>query len=176
MFVRVHAAALALAVVLSGCGGGVDQLAKETCAELEGAIVLQAGPIVQRAIADAEDMGATAGDLGDAMRSECPEIMAAIENIGQEQEQRDALPGQMDVEVTACTIGDGAEGTVKNNSASTVDVFIDVQYLDQAGTVVDDGIGSISGLRAGETGRWQASSFEGGWSRCRANVGNVFEQ
>jgi hypothetical protein len=175
MSVRVRAAALALAVVLSGCGGGVAQLAKETCAELEGAIVLQAGPIVQRAIAKAEDMGATAGDLGDAMRSECPEIMAAIENIGEEQDRRDALPSLMDVEVTACT-EDGAEGTVKNNSSSTVDVFIDVQFLDQAGTVVDDGLGSINGLRAGETGRWDASSFEGGWSRCRANVGNVFEQ
>jgi hypothetical protein len=175
MYLRLLAAACVMAAALTGCGGGVGQLAKETCAELEGAIVLTAGTIVSRAIAEAEDMGASASELGDAMRSECPEIMAAIENIGEEQERRDALPAQMEVEVTACT-DQGAEGTVKNNSSATVDVYVDVQFLDQAGTVVDDGIGSIGGLRPGETGRWDASSFEGGWSRCRANVGSVFEQ
>lgn len=173
---RFTGALLTIMVVAAGCGGGVQQLAKETCAELEGAVILTAGSIVSAAVAKAEDMGSSGAELGDAMRAECPGIMDALENVGEEQERREALPGQMDLEVTGCT-DDGASGTVTNGSDVTVDIFIDVQYLDSSGTVVDDGIASISGLRPGETGNWDSGRIDDSdIARCRADVDDAYQQ
>lgn len=131
--------AILLAAAVMGCTNPIASLAKDTCAELDGAIVLQVGPILRKAISRAEDLGASGPELGAAMREECPETMSAIDNIGQEQEDREALPSKMVVDVTSCS-DDGAGGTVRNGSTVTVDIFIGVQFLDAAGVVIDDGI------------------------------------
>lgn len=87
-----------------------------------------------------------------------------------------SLEKQMTIDVTGCT-DSGGSGTVRNGSSVTVDVFIDLQYLDSSGTVVDNGLASVQGLRAGETGQWSDQRIdESDIARCRANVGNVFEQ
>ena len=157
-------------------GGRLEALAKDTCAELEGAIVLQVGPILSKAISKAGDMGVSGSELGDAMRTACPATMAAIEKITDDQKAREDLPTLMEVEVTSCS-DDGAGGTVRNGSGVTVDVFIDVQYLDSGGVVVDDGIGSISGLRAGEAGKWDSRRIDDSdIARCRADVSSAYGQ
>lgn len=175
---RSRLAAWSLAALLvTGCGDGLlTELAQETCAELDGAIVLQVGSILSRAIEEADDIGMTAPELGAAMRAECPSTMAAIENVGEEQERREELPALMRVTVARCS-QDGAAGTVVNGSDVTVDLYIEVQYLDAGGVVVDDGIASLTGLRAGETGEWDASRFDDRpIEKCRADVSSAFGQ
>lgn len=149
-------------------------MATETCEDLEGAIVLTAGAIVQRAIDDAEELGFTGPELGDEMREVCPDIMAALEGIGEEQERRDALPSQIDLELRSCS-SDGANGTVTNNSDVTVNVSIDVQFTDDSGTLVESGFDSVRGLRPGQTGQWDAAFFGDDYNRCSADISSVFE-
>lgn len=55
-----------------------------------------------------------------------------------------SLEKQMSIDVTGCT-DSGGSGTVTNGSGVTVDVFIDLQYLDSSGTVVDNGLASVQG-------------------------------
>lgn len=168
------------AVLLASCGGDgqgkLNEVAVETCGELEGAIRLQVGSILSRGISRAEASGFSAPELGTAMRAECPELMAAIDTWLEEEERRENLPDQMRVTVDQCW-SDGARGTVKNNSDVTVDVFIDVQFLDEDGVIVDNGIDSVSGLRAGESGKWEASSLaDERAAKCRASVDSAYEQ
>lgn len=173
---RLRIAVLGLALVLVACGneGKLTDLAIDTCQELDGSIVLTAGLILQDAIAEAEDLGFTAPELGDKMREECPGIMAAIENVGEEQERREDLPNQVSLELDGCT-SDGASGTVTNNADVTVSVFIEVQFTNDAGVLVDIGLGSVDGLRPGQTGEWEAFFFGDDYARCRANIDSVYE-
>lgn len=84
------------------------------------------------------------------------------------------LESQMSVTTTTCN-SEGAKGTVTNGSASTVDVYIQTAYLDSAGTMLDDGIDSVSGLRPGETADWEAGYFGGKFVKsCRAEVSSAF--
>jgi hypothetical protein len=69
---------------------------------------------------------------------------------------------------------DGAEGKVVNNSDVRVDIFIDIEYLSDSGTVIDTGFASVSGLRPGQTSEWD-SSFFGYFDSCRAEVSSVSE-
>lgn len=70
-----------------------------------------------------------------------------------------------------------ASGLVTNDSASTVQVFIDVQFLDGKGVILDDGIAAVRGLRPGESAEWEApylgekTAFE-----CRAQVSSAFSR
>jgi hypothetical protein len=166
---------LFLLIWVVACGdGGLTDLATETCEDLEDSIVLTAGSIVERAIEDAEEMGFTGPELGDKMREVCPEIMAALEGIGEEQEQRENLPNEMDLQLDECN-SDGATGTVTNNSDVTADVFIDVQFTSEDGTLIDTGFASVNGLRPGQTGEWQASFFGDGLDRCAADISSASE-
>jgi hypothetical protein len=172
---RANVALVVFALALSACGEDpLVALAEDTCEELDSAIVLQVGGILSSAINDAEDLGHTAPELGDALREECPELLAAVEGISEEQEERDNLINEVSLEIEGC-FGDEARGSVTNNSSRTVDVFIDVQFLDESGVVIESGIGNARGLRPGETGRWDAHYFGNGYDRCRAVVSNVFE-
>ena len=152
------------------------QVAKETCDELDGAIVLQVGGILSRAIGRAEDAGFSAPDLGDVMRAKCPDMMAAVNSISEDQQEREALPSKMRVKLDTC-YSDKAVGSVTNNSNVTVEVFVEVQFLDDKGTVIDDGIDSVSGLRPGETGKWEAPYLgDSSYATCRADVTSAFEK
>lgn len=108
------------------------------------------------------------------MRKACPATMAAIEKLQTDQQAKDDLPGLMVVEVTTCS-NDRARGTVRNTSGVTVDVFIDVGYLDQNGVVVDNSTAAVSGLRAGESGTWDSRRIDGSnIAKCRADVSSAF--
>ena len=155
-------------------------LAQVTCEQLEGSIVLTAGLILQTAISTAENLGYTAPELGDKMREECPGVMDAIENIGDEQEARENLINEVTLDLRRCS-DDGASGIVTNNSSVRVDIFIDVEYLSDSveylsdsGVLLDTGFASVSGLRPGQTGEWD-SFFSGDLDRCRAEISSVFE-
>lgn len=138
--------------------------------------MLQVGGILAGAIRDAEDLGYKGPDLGDKMREECPELMAAVESIGDEQEARDNLPDQMRVVTETCS-RDGASGTVTNNSDLTVDIWIGVNYLDSSGVIIGDGLDSADRVRPGETAKWEDERFSelSGLANCRAEVSSVFE-
>jgi hypothetical protein len=102
--------------------------------------------------------------------------MDAAESIGEDDGPGTAagLEAGLALELTACT-NDGAAGTVANHNSTTVDVFIDVQFLDSNGVLVDTGIGSVSGLKNRQTGEWEASFFGDSLASCDAEVGSVFE-
>lgn len=87
-----------------------------------------------------------------------------------------SLEDQVTVELTSCT-NEGARGRVTNHSASTVGVYVDVQFMGKPGTVLDDGIDHVSGLRPGEDGLWEAGYF-GTYQvgDCRASVSSVFAE
>jgi hypothetical protein len=156
------------------CSGDnrLHEIAVRTCGELEGAIVFQVGSILGGAIAEAEDAGHTAPELGDEMREECPDIMAAVESID-EEEARDNLINEVDLQLGGC-ISDWAEGTVTNNAPVAVDVFIDVQFLADDGTLIDT-TRTVTSLRPGQTGEWDAFFFGADYARCRADLSSVNE-
>jgi hypothetical protein len=62
----------------------LTELAVETCGQLDGAIMLQVGSILGGATRKAEHLGFTPQELGDEMREECPDLMAAMERWGRE--------------------------------------------------------------------------------------------
>ena len=170
---------------------GLIQTADETCIDLEGAIVLQTGGILNSSISRAEALGFEAPDLGDVMRRACPDVMTALEQVTEDQEQRELEREQRELEqerreqlpnlisLSVECAPEGAYGGVRNDSDVTVDVFIDVQFLDANGVIVADGGDSVSGLRPGETGYWDSRFFErttrGSYHDCRAEVSNAFE-
>lgn len=85
-----------------------------------------------------------------------------------------SLENQIQLSKPKCE-SDEARGAVINDSAVTVDVFIDVQFLDSKGVVIDDSMGSVSGLRPREEGRWDAPYLgDGRYSKCRAEISSVF--
>jgi hypothetical protein len=169
---------LAVVLLASGCSSdaALTELAQDTCDDLDSAIVLQVGGILSGAIRDAEDLGYEGPDLGDKMREDCPDLMAAMESIGEEQEARDNLPNEMRVVTERCS-SDGASGTVTNESELTVDIFIGVNYLDSSGVIIADGLDSVDRIRPGETANWEDERFESlpDLDICRAEVSSVFE-
>lgn len=80
------------------------------------------------------------------------------------------------LDVTLCDRTYGAEGTVVNGSDQTVDVFVDVQFIDVNEVMADSGIGQVSNLQPGQTGRWEAGANTERWSTCRAELGDVIAQ
>jgi hypothetical protein len=56
----------------------LDQLAKDTCNQLDGSIMLAAGFTLESAINKAERLGFSGPELGDRMREHCPSIMRQI--------------------------------------------------------------------------------------------------
>lgn len=97
--------------------------------------MLQVGGILSRGINGADDLGHSGPELGDKMREECPEVMTAVETLDDEQEHKENLPNEMRVRTNTCS-AKGASGTVTNNSDVTVDVWIQVQYLNASGTII----------------------------------------
>jgi len=99
--------------------------------------------------------------------------------IGQRSQDEpvvEILEEQMSVEVTGCT-DDGASGTVTNHSSQTVDVYIETNYLDSAGVILDDGIDNVRGIRPGETADWDAGYFgDKDVARCRATLSSAYAQ
>jgi hypothetical protein len=88
----------------------------------------------------------------------------------------ETLEDQISVSVTGCN-DDGASGQVTNHSSETVDVYIETNYLDSAGVILDDGIDNVSGIRPGETANWDAGYFGGkDVDSCRGKVSSAFAQ
>lgn len=56
----------------------LKELAAETCDELDGAIVMVAGPLMNKAIGKAGRLGFEGHELGDAMREQCPGLMRGL--------------------------------------------------------------------------------------------------
>ncbi len=169
-----------LALAITACGSALDDLAAETCEDLEDSIVLTAALIVSSAIEDAEDLGFSAPELGDAMREQCPEIMAALEQVGTESEEREQqerdLMSRVDLETDRCTT-DGYSGTVTNNSGFTVDVTIEVEFLGRSNLQLDTSVDFVRSLSPGQTAQWDVSYFgnEGQLDSCRAEISSVRE-
>ena len=92
-----------------------------------------------------------------------------------EREAPAPKPLEQQVRISGVTCGyDEARGSVTNNAAQAVDVFVDVQFLDGR-IVIGDSLASISGLRPGETGRWEAPYLgDSDYDSCRADVSSVF--
>ena len=85
------------------------------------------------------------------------------------------LESQMRINDIKCTLSE-ATGRVTNNSKMTVNLFIEAQFLDSSGIVVDDSNASVRGLRPGETGEWDAPYLGSrSYSNCRAQVSSAFE-
>ena len=85
------------------------------------------------------------------------------------------LESQMRINGTKCT-PDEATGRVTNNSDMTVKLFIEVQFLDSSGIVIDDSNASVRGLRPEETGEWDAPYLGSrSYSNWRAQVTSAFE-
>jgi hypothetical protein len=86
------------------------------------------------------------------------------------------LADRVTLMLSDCT-SEAASGTVRNDSDLTVTIFVDVEFLDDGGTIVDNGIDSVHGVRPGETARWKADYVgNGSFSKCRGNVRNVFPE
>jgi hypothetical protein len=62
----------------------LDQLAQDTCDDLEGSIMLVAASTLSSSINKAERLGFTGRDLGDRMREHCPSIMRQIMEVASE--------------------------------------------------------------------------------------------
>ena len=102
--------AAVMVIVLAGCSQAqLTELAKDTCAELDGAIVLQVGPILNRAISEADDLGFSGPELGDKMREECPSTMLALDEVGEEQERRAHLRCLHGYELSLWRLGQAKE-------------------------------------------------------------------
>ena len=165
-------------LVVAGCGDGggrLAQLAEDTCAELDGSMMLTAGGTLVRAFDDANAMGYSGPEFGDALRAECPSIMSQINDWFAVQERRDNLINEVGLDLDGCW-QDRAEGTVTNNASVTVQVFIEVQFLDFADVLIDTGIDSISGLRPGQTATWEANYWsDSRYAECSAEITSVYE-
>lgn len=171
-------AGLGLAVVgsvlVSMVNDPVGDLADDTCRRLEDAIVLQVGGIVNRATSEAESMGSSGPELGEAMRERCPGMIAAMQGIADEQEADNQLPSQVEVLGVSCG-ADQVNGEIRNNSDRTVTVFLDVRFYDSGETVLlDSSTASVSGLDPGQTGRYESYVPVGSYERCRVVVSSVF--
>jgi hypothetical protein len=85
-----------------------------------------------------------------------------------------SLADQMYITTTDCFV-DRAKGWVRNDSDQTVSIFIDVQFLDASGRMIDNGIDSASHVRPREVATWEANMLEdGAVARCRADVSSVY--
>ncbi len=85
------------------------------------------------------------------------------------------LESRMRINGIKCTPSE-ATGRVTNNSKMTVNLFIEAQFLDSSGVVVDDSNASVRGLRPGETGEWDAPYLGSrSYSNCRAQVSSALE-
>ena len=57
------------------------------------------------------------------------------------------------------------------------DTFIEIDFVDSQGVVVEQSIDSVSFLRPGDTAQWDARAFtRDRFADCRARVSSVFEQ
>lgn len=56
----------------------LDEVAQDTCDQMDGAIMLQVGPILNSAQRKAERLGFTPPELGDRMRAKCPDLMSQL--------------------------------------------------------------------------------------------------
>lgn len=57
----------------------LQELADNTCSNLDGQMMLAVGPILKNAIDKAGKLGFSGPELGDKMRARCPDIMYQIE-------------------------------------------------------------------------------------------------
>lgn len=150
----------------------LQELAEETCDELEGAIVLQVGGIINSAVNRAERMGASGPELGNRMRQECPGVMGAVENIGEEQEREESLADEVEMVDLEC-LGDSAEGRVRNNNDVAVDVWVEIDFMDEeGGTVLEQGLDNLS-LQPNTTGRYDVTNIGPSAGFCSGRIDTV---
>jgi hypothetical protein len=147
-------------------GFGITAEAQRVCEQASEGIVLTAALLMNEAIENADNPTA----MAQAIRDECPEIVNQILDVGSGGED---LTGEVSLELDGCT-SDGASGTVRNNHSASVDITIEVQFLDE-GVLIDTGLDFVNGLRPNQTGTWEANFFGDDYSRCSANVTSVFE-
>jgi hypothetical protein len=62
----------------------LDELAKRTCMDLDGSMMLFVPPKLTSAVDDAERLGFTGEELGDRMREHCPSIIQQIQRWAME--------------------------------------------------------------------------------------------
>lgn len=103
-------------------------------------------------------------DLG----NELEEISDDFANFGTE------LIPQMDLIIESCT-SDGAVGTVANNHSAAVDISIEVQYFDDAGTLLDTSVDFVSNLGRGQRAAWDTFYFGDVPARCQVGLSSVWE-
>lgn len=141
--------------------------------------MFEVGGILGRALDDADEAGVSGPELGDAMREQCPAEMAAVTSLSEDEAEREALPDQVELELVECRSGEGGgpTGTVTNTGDVAIDVWVEVDYLDDSDVVLDQGLASVRSLRPGVTAEWTATGGYDldGLSQCHASVGDVYE-
>lgn len=85
-----------------------------------------------------------------------------------------SLDTLVELELQACA-NSKAYGYVTNHSDRTVDVFVQIHFLDRNGDIIEDSNDWVRGIRPGERGRWEALWLGPGIYRsCRAEIDSVF--
>ena len=73
---------------------------------------------------------------------------------------------------------DEAKGTVRNTSDETVNVVIEVKFLDGGlldGSLVDTRLASVRSLSPGQLGEWSTFSPSEPWNNCTVSVKSAYE-
>lgn len=84
------------------------------------------------------------------------------------------LSSRMAIELETCTTRRAA-GSVRNNSASTVDIYIGVVFMDESKRQIGDNLAVVRGVAPGVTASWSASFIdEGTPASCTARVRDAF--
>jgi hypothetical protein len=88
-----------------------------------------------------------------------PATTAVATNSG-----NDEHPPPEDVQLGECTteqfVGPTARGTLTNNTAKLSDYMISVNFADEAGVIVAQGLGFANNIPAGASATWEASAFD----------------
>ena len=102
------------------------------------------------------------------LSKELDQISEDFQNLGTE------LIPRVQLEIEGCN-SDGTTGTVVNGHVAPVDITIEVQYFDVAGTLLDSSLDFVTNLGPGRRAVWEAFYFGDMYDTCRANVTSVWE-
>ena len=137
----------------------LTELADATCAQLSDALVIQLGAILEPAPNEAAALGFGGPRFGDELRKSCPDTMAAVDQIIEDQQLEEELPAlvEAELEFDGCfSEGRQLTGAVTNPTDRPISVTIEVDFLLVDGTLVDDSIDFVD-LAPGQRGLWEVT-------------------
>lgn len=66
----------------------LGRLAEDACRQMDGAIILQVGPILTSATSRAAELGFEKSDLMNEMKEKCPDTMAGLQRWAEQHRQK----------------------------------------------------------------------------------------